>query len=171
VTPSNLITDFGIKALFHFTDTRNIDSIREHGLLSYAELQRRSVDCFAPGGNEWSHDADERLGLDEYVHLCMLEEHPMEFRARQEGRIVESTFVRVLPSVLTIPGVLFTADVANKAGVATMSLTEARANLDLDVIYRRTNWKDPAVQQRRQAAKKYEVLVPTEIRPEFLFGL
>jgi hypothetical protein len=64
-----------IPFLYHFTDRRNLDLIRKlGGLYPLAELQRRGITVPAPGGNEWSWDANGIKGFDEYVHLC--------FRAR-----------------------------------------------------------------------------------------
>jgi hypothetical protein len=107
-----------IPALFHFTDRRNLPMIRElGGLYPYAELRRRGIEIPAPGGNEWSHDADGMQGLDGYVHLCFRSTHPMEFIARAEGRIHDSIFLSVHPDVLQWEGVRFTPDVSNKSRV------------------------------------------------------
>lgn len=74
-----------IPVLFHFTDRRNLPMIRHlGGLYPYAEMRRRGLDIPAPGGNEWSHDANGLQGLDEYVHLCFRSTHPMEFTARAD---------------------------------------------------------------------------------------
>jgi len=151
------------KWLFHFTDPRNLASIEQHGLLSVQQLARQAIVPPAPGGNQWSHDADARIGMDGYVHLCFCDQHPMEYRARQDGRIGAATFLRVLPAVLDIPGVMFADDVANKVGVAIRPLAEADEVLDLEVIFKRTDWKDPAVQTRLQRARKYEILVPDHV--------
>jgi hypothetical protein len=50
---------YKIPSLYHFTDQRNLPIIRElGGLYPMAELQKRGVKVPAPGGNEWSQDAD-----------------------------------------------------------------------------------------------------------------
>src|SRR5205085_10715012 len=75
-----------IPFLYHFTDRRNLDSIRKlGGLYPLAEMRRMGIDVPAPGGNEWSWDADGIKGFDEFVHLCFRATHPMEFAARAEG--------------------------------------------------------------------------------------
>jgi hypothetical protein len=140
-----------IPLLYHFTDTRNLPLIRElGGLYSLSQLRALRVDIPAPGGNEWSHDADCMKGLDEYVHLCFRRNHPMEYVARQEGRIAESIFLQIDRGVLDIEGVRFTPDVSNKAGVESCSLEEACAIIDFDVLYTRAEWREPEVQQRLQ---------------------
>src|SRR5687767_3527238 len=74
---------------YHFTDGKNLPSIQKHGLLSMQELRRRNIQVPAPGGNEWSQDADIECGMDAYVHLTFIPNHPMEYPAKQEGRITD----------------------------------------------------------------------------------
>ncbi|MBY5777348.1 DUF4433 domain-containing protein [Rhizobium leguminosarum] len=157
--------------LFHFTDTRNIPSIKQHGLLSLRELKRRNIGVTAFGGNEWSHEEDERRGLDLYVHLCMRKSHPMEYKAKQDGRLINTSFLRISPQALLAEGVLFTDQVANKAGSVAFGWAEATGKLDWQVLVNRTDWKDPNIQARLRVAEKYEVLVPAQIATEYIGGI
>lgn len=150
-----------IPKLYHFTDRRNLDSIRaQGGLHPLSELVKKGINIPAPGGNQWSRDADELKGMGSYVHLCFRNNHPMEFIARQDGRIKDSIFLEVDPSVIKFPGVMFTPDVSNKAGVQAVSITQAAELIDFEVLYTQTDWTDQAIQQRLQQVEKYEVLVP-----------
>lgn len=161
-----------ITLLYHFTDRRNLASIREHGgLYPMTKLKKRNIKVPAPGGNEWSQDADGMKGVDAYVHLCFRNTHPMEYLARQEGRIGDTIFLQIHPDVLTWEGVLFTADVANKSGVETHTIDAARKIIDFEVLYTRTNWSDPKIQARLQQAEKYEILVPKKIPLEMIRNL
>jgi hypothetical protein len=157
-------------SFYHFTDERNLDSIRAHGLLSMRELRRRDI-AAVTGGNQWSLDADQRAGMDAYVHLCFLRQHPMEWSARQDGRIAQSRFLRIDPKVMKLPGVMITDQVSNKAGVVAKPANDMIPNLDFQVMYTRTDWKDPAIQERRQKAKLYEILVPERVAPELITNL
>lgn len=169
MTPKQFILKFGVKCFYHFTDHRNLPSIRtNNGLLSLAELRRRNITVPAPGGSKWSHEADTRVGLDEYVHLCLFNEHPMEFRAREDDRIKRSVFLEIYRAILLVEGIRFTPGVANKAGVPLLSLEQAVEVMDFQVIYERTNWRDPAIQARRQIARKYELLIPRNIPLKFI---
>lgn len=153
-----------IPKLYHFTDKRNLPSIRQSlGLLPLAVLNKDGVHVPAPGGNQWSHDADRRGGLDRYVHLCFRDQHPMEFQAKKEGRIVDSIFLQISPDILKAPGVLFTPDISNKSGVKSYPLEQAIPMIDFEVLYTRTNWQDPAIQMRLQTVQKYEILVPNGV--------
>src|SRR6202050_5944028 len=92
---------YAVTSFYHFTDRRNLPMIKEHGgLYSLAMLSKMKIEVPAPGGNEWSHAADGRIGLDRYVHLCFRNTHPMEYVARQDGRIADSVYLRIHPDVL-----------------------------------------------------------------------
>lgn len=153
-----------VTLLYHFTDRRNLPVILKHGgLYPMSKLKERKIEVPAPGGNEWSQDADGKKGMDDYVHLCFRATHPMEYLARQDGRIKDSIFLQIHPDVLVWDGVRFTADVANKTGVEVLTMKEAKKIIDFEVLYTRTDWRDPAVQKRLQQAEKYEILVPKKI--------
>src|SRR5258706_254310 len=138
-----------IPRLYHFTDRRNLPLIRKYGgLLPLAELRRRGIEVPAPGGNEWSHDANGMAGLDEYIHLCFRPTHPMEYVARREERITDSIFLEVHAQVLQWDGVRFSPDVSNKHGVKRFPIEEAAEMIDYEVLYTRTDWKDPAIRER-----------------------
>jgi hypothetical protein len=129
------------------------------------------VEIPAPGGNVWSHDADTMKGLDRYVHLCFRPNHPMEYVARQDGRISDSVYLQIHPDVLHIAGVMFTADVSNKSGVRAIAIAEALEVIDFEVLYTRTDWTDSDVQQRLRQAEKYELLVPDHVPMRYIRNL
>jgi hypothetical protein len=105
---SNVDPLLRVPHLYHFTDRRNLPLIRElGGLLPTSELAKRGIKVPAPGGNQWSRDADQMRGMDEYVHLCFRANHPMEYLARQDGRIEDTIFLQIHPKVLQFQGALF----------------------------------------------------------------
>ena len=87
-------------SFYHFTDVRNLPSIRNHGILSMRAMRQMGSLPTAPGGNAWSQDADIGSGMDGYVHLCFFDEHPMEWLAKQDGRIERSVFLEISPEIL-----------------------------------------------------------------------
>lgn len=161
-----------VTLLYHFTDRRNLPAIREHGgLYPMTKLKERKIEVPAPGGNEWSRDADGMKGMDSYVHLCFRATHPMEYLARQDGRIEDSIFLHIHADVLLWDGVRFTADVANKRGVEIHTIEQARKIIDFEVLYTRTDWRDPEIQTRLKQAEKYEILVPKKIPLDMIRNL
>jgi predicted metalloprotease len=159
------------KHLYHFTDKRNLGSIRKHGLLSAKRAAAKGVKIIAPGGNDWSQEADEICGMDEYVHLCLTDDHPMEFRAKQTGHLEEVVYLRIRPEVIKLDGVLMSDDISNKRGVRRLSAPELLRELDHEVLYERTDWKDSEIKERRKAAKKFEVLVPDAVSLKYITNL
>jgi ssDNA thymidine ADP-ribosyltransferase, DarT len=155
---------YRIPMLFHFTDRRNLPLIRQlGGLFPLAQLKKNKVSVPAPGGNEWSQDADAQKGMGNYVHLCFCASHPMEWLARKDGRINDSIFLQIDPSVLQFDGVRYTPGVSNKSGMESMPIENAGAVIDFEVLYTRMDWKIPAVMERRKQAEKCEILVPCPI--------
>src|SRR5260370_4560046 len=69
-----------ITRLYHFTDRQNLPLIQKlGGLYPPSQLEARGIQIPAPGGNQWSRDADKMSGMDRYVHLCFRPNHPMEY--------------------------------------------------------------------------------------------
>lgn len=156
--------------VYHFTDTRNLSSIREHGLLSMAEIARRRIDT-VPGGNQWSMDADKASGMDEYVHLCFMKDHPMVYYAQKEQRVDSVRYLRISPEVMLDPGALIVDQVSNKSGARPLPAREMISKIDWKVLYDRTDWKDPAIQARLKIAKVCELLVPKRIATDLIKNL
>ena len=95
----------------------------------------------------------------------------MEYVARQEGRIGDTIFLQVHPSVLHWEGVLFCPGMANTNDITFHTMEDAREMIDFNVLYTRTNWSDLDVQRRLQAAEKYEILVPRAIPLDLIRNL
>lgn len=159
------------RTFFHFTDRRNLDSIRKHGLLSTRQLEKRKIAVPAFGGNKWSLDADRAKGMDEFVHLCFMQGHPMVKHAIDEGRLGEVVYLSIRPEVIKIAGAMITTDVANMSGIKPRPAVEVVGDLDLEVIYTRTNWKDPAINARLQKAHRCELLLPETIPLDLITNL
>jgi hypothetical protein len=159
---AEFIERFSPPCFFHFTDERNIESIRRHGLLSFSESRRLGIEVAVFGSNGLSRSLDEQRGLDRYVHLCLRNEHPMEYVARvDQSRIRDSWFIPVSKDVLFAEGVRFSPGIANRSGVRLLTVEEACEEMDFEVIYKRTDWRDPEIKKRLLPARKYELLVPT----------
>jgi hypothetical protein len=158
---AKILSEKGV-SFYHFTDTRNLPTIRQHGLLSMRTLRERNL-IVAPGGNDWSLDADKRSGMDDYVHLCFFKEHPMEYVAKNDGRIQNTRFLKIMPSVIEVSVAMITDRVANRADAWPRPAEEMVAKLDLEIIYTRTDWKDPKIQVRLRNARLCEILVPKTV--------
>lgn len=159
-------------SVYHFTDVANLPLIKAHGgLYSIEQLKFRGITPPKPGGNDWSHDADEQRGLHRYVHLCFKDSHPMEHVARMDGRITTTRFLSIDVEVLFRDGVMYSPDVSNKAGVELKPIADAVEEIDLEILFTRTDWTNPVIQARLQKAEKAEILVPTFIESQFIRNL
>ena len=111
---NTIISKYSFDGIWHFTDKSNLDSIQKNkGLLALGELERRGIGIPSPGGNEWSHDADRIKGLDEYVHLAFVDDHPMLFRAKQEERIKDPIWLKIRSEIILGATVRFCSDVSS----------------------------------------------------------
>ncbi len=157
----SIIKKYKIDCIWHFTDKSNKKSIQKYGgLLSLRELANKDIAIAVPGGNKWSHDADTTKGLDGYVHLTFVDDHPMLFKAKKEERIKNPIWVKIDVSVILAPEVRFTSDISNKTGVMILDHRKAVNEIDFEVLFARMNWSDPGINKRRQNALKSEILVP-----------
>ncbi len=160
----------GVKCLWHFTDEKNYKSISENGLLSWKEIKRREIEASAPGGNKWSHDADEMAGVDDYVHLAFSQQHPMLHVAQKEGRITKPIWLKIDLDVLNFAGVKFTNAVSNKSGVPLLDNEQAKDQVDLTGLFTFLDFRADGNQERKRAAEKSEILVPKMISPKNILG-
>ena len=152
------------RSLFHFTEAANLPSIQKHGLLSLREIEARKMDGVKFSSNSGSRIADRRKGLDDYVHLCLFPEHPMQFSKEMAGELEETKWLNISPEVVTFEGALFCSKVSNADGAVTIPLTDLTGDdLDVEIIFKRTDWRDASVRERINLARKYEILIPKHV--------
>ena len=128
--------------------------------MSLRRITENNIAVSIYGGNQWSHDADRYKGLDGYVHLAFIDDHPMLYVAKKEGRIQEPIWLQIDISVVTTPGTMYSVDVSNKSGVNLIDNDAAIHQIDFDVLFTYMDWRNPEIQQRRKNAVKSEILVP-----------
>ncbi len=156
---------------YHFTDLENLSSIREHGLLSLAKMDEMGSRPPKPGGTQLSRDLDTHYRLNRYVHLCFWDQHPMEYVQKKEGHIGETKFLQIDPNILKTEGAIATSEVSIKTGVVPLPVEEMLPNLDLEVCYDKTDWKDKGVQARKLLSYKYELLIPDQVPLDMILNL
>lgn len=161
---------YNAECLWHFTDKRNVESIKKFGLLSWGELQRKQLAPAVPGGNKWSHDADQRSGVDNYVHLSFNQANPMLYIAKQDKRIVDHVWLQIDLSVIDA-STKYTADVANKADVQLLDNESALATIDFVALFSFLDFKVNGNHERKNLAAKSEILIPTMIHINNIKGL
>lgn len=166
----DMLKKYNVNCLWHFTDKRNIASIKQYGLLSWGELQRRGLVSAVPGGNQWSHDADAYSGLENYVHLSFNQGNPMLYIAMRDKRIVDPVWLNIDLSVIDA-NTRYTNDVANKANVQRLDNDSAVKEIDFKALFKYLDFKIDGNAERKKAAAKSEILVPTMIDANKIKGL
>ncbi len=157
--------------LYHFSDEANFNSIGGRGLISKETMKAEGWWPDAPGGNTLSWSLDTHRGIDPYVSLCLTTNHSMKFIAERDGRLKNARYLAISPKVLKTPGTRIAFGIANGNDVEILPIEEALEKLDVEVLYSRTNWSDPTIQQRLRAAEKLEVLIPNAVPRNLIEGI
>jgi hypothetical protein len=167
VRPSVQHTSF-----YHFTDRKNLPSIREHGLLSSKALREKKIfDHAITGGDANSLISDVQNGTDGFVPLCFTRNHPMAHAAANDERQRDFEYLQIKPEIIKLAGVKIAKAASNQAGVVPHLAKSALGELDLEIIYTRTDWKNPILKNRLDIAEKYEILVPDSVPLQWITNL
>ena len=167
----NTLKHYGIKSIWHFTDLSNYESIKRNGVLSLRNIINQKIDVSCFGANELSHNLDMRNGLDKFVHLSFIKEHPMQYVRTRDGDLPNPIWLEIDASVLFKDNTLFSNQVANRKDAKIYDISDLEKYIDLDVLWGRTNWKDPEIQQRRKVAKYGEIMIKDQIEIEEIIGV
>ncbi len=177
MTTENFIQHPKPWCLYHFTDLENLPLIREHGLLSTQELQRRGITPPKPGGDTGSQISDARYGADRFVHLCLTNDNDMAYRKEEAGHIGPICYLEIHTNILREEGVSACETFTN-TGTPILPLAEALASglPDMEIIIeaRESLLKVLSSEDSKTAylkAKKAEILVPDCIPKSFILNL
>jgi hypothetical protein len=155
------LREHGIQSLFHFTDASNLESIRQHGLLTWKKLEEMKISAKV-NSSELSHKLDSSKGLADFVRLSFCKKHPMMYIALKEKRISVPVVLEIKLEVVSRPGVLFCGvNAAAKAAKASESPRVIR----FDVV---RAYSQHDVDQSLRPFFQGEVLVPDWIPPHLI---
>lgn len=102
----NHLTSNGVRCFYHFTDRRNLESIKKQGgLYSWHYCEDHGITIPYPGGNGTSRSLDSYHGLSDYVRLSFCTDHPMKWVLEQKG--YDIVLLRVKIDVACLEGTLF----------------------------------------------------------------
>lgn len=81
----NVIEQQDIGKLYHFTDRDNLESIISNGgIKSWADCNEKGIKINKPGGDNLSRQLDTSDGMQNYVRVSFVKNHPMMFVAMNE---------------------------------------------------------------------------------------
>ena len=81
----------------------------------------------------------------------------MAFKAREDKKDI--VWLDIDTAVLNIGGVLYTDDIANKAGVIPLDNDTAKVKLDIEAIYKFLPFNEQGNRERKVSTYKYEILI------------
>ncbi|MFC2770777.1 MAG: DUF4433 domain-containing protein [Porphyromonas endodontalis] len=107
----------GITCLYHFTDSRNVASIKEYGgLFSWEACEKNNIKIPFQGGDENSRKLDQRYKLGDYVRLSFCEDHPMAYCVKNRNGGCELVVLEVKVDVAYLKDTLFSDMNATDSG-------------------------------------------------------
>ena len=90
-----------IVKLYHFTDRDNLESIiKNGGLYSWMDCERKGIKIKKPGGSSISRQLDSGRNLEDYVRVSFTTQHPMMYVAMKDGRISNPVILEIDPEVV-----------------------------------------------------------------------
>lgn len=127
-----------ITRLYHFTDRANLASIRRHGgLYSWHYCQQNNITIPKPGGSSTSWILDTRKGLQNYVRVSFVRDHPMMFVAQNDGRISNPVILEINPEVIYLTNSRYASQNAAKNGVTADNSLEGLTSIHFPILRRR----------------------------------
>lgn len=126
---------YGITSVYHFTDEANLKTIEEYGLQSLRNIFSLNIPVKHFGAEELSHILDERKGLDKYVHLSFIQDHPMFHVAKSRGNLINPIWIELDSSILYEESTLFCDKVANQNGAEIFTIDNILEKINLDILF------------------------------------
>lgn len=161
----NYFKQNGIYKFYHYTDTRNINSILQNsGLYSLNEMMRRGIDFTR--GSETREKPD-------YVRMSYVRNHPLMYVSINSGRIINAKVLEVDIEIAGLRKTMFT----NVNTVRTATYPTVRFGTDLNFIKENVKLdivKQPNYLSLNEDDKPYyqaEIMVKDHVELEYIKNL
>ena len=103
-----VLDEHKIVKLYHFTDRDNLESIiKNGGLYSWMDCERKGIKITKPGGGDLSRQLDSARNLEDYVRVSFTTQHPMMYVAMKDGRISNPVILEIDPDVIFWKGTCY----------------------------------------------------------------
>lgn len=104
----DVMDEHKIVKLYHFTDRDNLESIiKNGGLFSWMDCERKGIKIAKPGGGSLSRQLDNGRNLGDYVRVSFTTQHPMMYVAMKDGRVSNPVILEIDPEVIYWKGTCF----------------------------------------------------------------
>lgn len=159
-----ILIKYGIKHLWHFTDISNLNSIQKNSLLSLEKIESKKIDVTCFGADELSHSLDRASGLDKYVHLAFLPDHPMYHVKKREKVITRPIWLQIDINVLCQEDVYYSNEVANSSNAKLFKANQIEDMIDFEKLMHPVDFKS------KVTARKAEILIPNQVELKDIIG-
>ncbi len=169
-----------VKEFHSIMPIENITSVLQHGILSHnrcKKLKLRHSDVSLEGVQDRrdGKEVPNGMKLHDYANLYFTARNPMMFRIinqfEDKTQIEDLCVLRISVAVGKQEHVVFTDQNAAKSYARFFSLDKAKENINFDRVYAKY-WTDDdyAEYLRKKAEKCAEILVPYQVKPEYIKG-
>ncbi|AMQ56272.1 DarT ssDNA thymidine ADP-ribosyltransferase family protein [Algoriphagus sanaruensis] len=160
-----VLQENNITILYHFTDHSNLKSIKENGgLYSWYYCDKNNIVIPMTGNSSLGRSLDLEFGLEDYVRLSFIKDHPMKHVAMNEGRITRPYLLKVSIEVCYFENTRFSDMNAADRRHTNGDSVDFLSSLRFDLFHKRYFDLNPIEKKQHQA----EVLVKTWIPAEFI---
>lgn len=159
------LANLGITSVYHFTDRANLDTIEKYGIQSLKNIMEKSIPVKHFGAEELSHTLDQRKGLDNYVHLSFIKDHPMYHISKRRGNLKDPVWIELDTTILYEKSTLFCDQVANASAASLFEIDEVLQKIDFDKLLFEQDFNT------RKEARKAEILVHRSIPTKYIKGV
>jgi hypothetical protein len=163
-----VLQDNNISILYHFTDHSNLKSIKDNGgLYSWFYCDRNNIVIPMTGNSSLGRSLDIEFGLEDYVRLSFIKDHPMKHVAMSEGRITKPYLLKVSPDVCYFENTRFSdMNAADRRHKNDNSL-DFLSTLKFD-LFEKKYFNLSLIEKKQHQA---EVLIKTWIPAEYITNL
>jgi hypothetical protein len=163
-----VLQEKGITKLYHFTDRANLQSIKQNdGIFSWDYCQRNKITISRPGGSPLSWNLDRLKGLQNYVRLSFVRDHPMLYVAKNDGRIINPVILEISTDVIFKKETKFATRNAAKGGVMADTSFEKFNAIKFPIFKKR--YFD--LNEEEKPFYQAEVLVLEKVPSEFILNI
>lgn len=161
-----ILEQHGIKKLYHFTDRDNLESIiRNGGLYSWADCDSKGIKIEKTGGSQISKTLDLRDGLQNFVRVSFVTQHPMMYAAMNDGRISNPIILEIDPEVIYWQETLYADRNATKSGAKIGGKIENFKDINFNAVKAKKHFDLPEEEQMYYQA---EVLIKNHIPLQYI---
>ena len=163
---SRYLNDNAVRCFYHFTDRKNLESIRRNGgLFSWSYCVKNGIDIPVPGGSSSSRSLDQRHHLEDYVRLSFCMDHPMAFRLQEGG--ADLVLLKIKTDVATFKDTLFSDINATDNNHHHGDSFNDLKKVDIKATKQTYVSKESPIFKKHQA----EIMVKTHIPLEYIINL